>query len=45
MTERSAPLRIGWYATGRGPGSRALLTAAVQAIARGELGAEIAFVF
>jgi phosphoribosylglycinamide formyltransferase-1 len=39
------PLRVGWFATGRGPGSRTLLTAAVEAIRRGELRAEIAFVF
>ena len=39
------PLRIGWFSTGRGPGSRALLTAALEAISRGELHAQIAFVF
>jgi hypothetical protein len=38
-------LRIGWYATGRSEGSRRLLTAAVEAIRRGGLDAEIAFVF
>ncbi len=38
-------LRIGWFSTGRGEGSRRLLTAAVESIRRGELGAEIAFVF
>jgi len=38
-------LRIGWFSTGRGEGSRRLLTAAVDAIGRDELGAEIAFVF
>lgn len=38
-------LRIGWFSTGRGEGSRRLLTAAVEAIRRGELDAEIAFVF
>jgi len=38
-------LRIGWYATGRSEGSRRLLSAAVEAIRRGELDAEIAFVF
>ncbi|HEY8491211.1 MAG TPA: formyltransferase family protein [Dehalococcoidia bacterium] len=38
-------LRIGWFSTGRGPGSRALLTAAVEAIRSGTLPAEIAFVF
>jgi phosphoribosylglycinamide formyltransferase-1 len=39
------PLRIGWYSTGRGPGSRALLTAGMEAIRAGDLRAEIAFVF
>lgn len=38
-------LRIGWFSTGRGEGSRRLLAAAVDAIRRGELDAEIAFVF
>lgn len=41
----SDPLRVGWFSTGRGPGSRALLAAAVEAIRRGELRAEIPFVF
>ena len=39
------PLRIGWFSTGRGEGSRRLLTAAVEAIRHGELDAHIAFVF
>ena len=38
-------LRIGWFATGRSEGSRRLLSAAVEAIRRGGLDAEIAFVF
>lgn len=38
-------LRVGWFSTGRGEGSRRLLSAAVGAIQRGELDAEIAFVF
>jgi folate-dependent phosphoribosylglycinamide formyltransferase PurN len=38
-------LRIGWFSTGRGQGSRKLLTAAVDAIRWAELDAEIAFVF
>jgi folate-dependent phosphoribosylglycinamide formyltransferase PurN len=38
-------LRIGWFSTGRGQGSRKLLTAAVDAIRGGSLDAEIAFVF
>ncbi len=38
-------LRIGWFSTGRGEGSRRLLTAAVEAVRRGALQTEIAFVF
>jgi phosphoribosylglycinamide formyltransferase-1 len=38
-------LRAGWFATGRGEGSRRLLAAAVDAVRRGDLDAEIAFVF
>ncbi len=38
-------LRVGWFSTGRGEGSRRLLTAAVDAIRDGSLDAEIAFVF
>jgi phosphoribosylglycinamide formyltransferase 1 len=46
MTEHAiAPLRIGWFATGLGTGSRALLSAAQAAIDRGELRAEIPFLF
>ncbi|MGD9892151.1 MAG: phosphoribosylglycinamide formyltransferase [Dehalococcoidia bacterium] len=46
MTEtRAAPLRIGWFASGMGSGSRALLSAAQAAIDRGELRAEIPFLF
>lgn len=45
MAGLTRPLRIGWFSTGRGPGSRALLTAAVEAIRRGELPAEISYVF
>lgn len=41
----SGPLRIGWFSTGRGPGSRALLTAAVAAMRRGAPRAAIACVF
>jgi folate-dependent phosphoribosylglycinamide formyltransferase PurN len=41
----TAPLRIGWFATGLGTGSRALLSAAQEAIDRGELRAEIPFLF
>jgi folate-dependent phosphoribosylglycinamide formyltransferase PurN len=41
----SEPFRIGWFSTGRGPGSRALLSAAMAAIRSGELPAEIALVF
>jgi folate-dependent phosphoribosylglycinamide formyltransferase PurN len=47
MTERqaAAPLRIGWFATGQGTMSRALLGAAQEAIGRGALRAEIPFLF
>jgi len=38
------PLRIGWFSTGRGPGSRALLRTVGEAIAGG-LPVEIAYVF
>ena len=38
-------LRIGWFSTGRGEGSKALLRAATDAIQNGDLKAEIAFVF
>lgn len=38
-------LRIGWFATGRGPGSRGLLNFICRAIAAGRLDARIEFVF
>ena len=38
-------LRVGWFSTGRGEGSRRLLSAAAEAISKGELDAEIAFLF
>jgi len=38
-------LRIGWFSTGRGEGSKGLLRAAMDAIRKGDLKAEIAFVF
>jgi len=38
-------LSLGWFSTGRGPGSRALLAAAMESIRSGELDAKIAFVF
>jgi folate-dependent phosphoribosylglycinamide formyltransferase PurN len=38
-------LRIGWFSTGRGEGSKALLRATMDAIQKGDLKAEIAFVF
>ena len=38
-------LRIGWFATGRGPGSRGLLDFICRAIAAGRLDARIEFVF
>ncbi len=37
--------RVGWFSTGRGAGSKALLKAACDAIKAGELNAEIEFVF
>jgi len=39
------PLRVGWFSTGRGEGSRNLLQAALRAIRDGHLPAEIAFIF
>ena len=38
-------LRIGWFTTGRGEGSRALYRATSEAIARGALSAELAVLF
>ncbi|MCH7697456.1 MAG: phosphoglycerate transporter [Chloroflexi bacterium] len=38
-------LRVGWFSTGRGDGSRRLLKAATDAIGAGDLDAEIAFLF
>ena len=38
-------LRIGWFTTARGPGSRAMYEAVANAIAEGSLDAEFAFVF
>ena len=37
--------QVGWFSTGRGPGSRGLLTAAQERIREGKLGAAISFVF
>jgi folate-dependent phosphoribosylglycinamide formyltransferase PurN len=37
--------KIGWFSTGRGPGSRGLLKTVQEAIVSGELDAEIEFVF
>ncbi len=37
--------QIGWFSTGRGPGSRALLQTTQDAIKSGELDAEIEFVY
>jgi phosphoribosylglycinamide formyltransferase-1 len=37
--------KIGWFSTGRGPGSKDMLKAAHDAITAGELDAEIEFVF
>ncbi len=38
-------MRIGWFTSGRGPGSLALLRAACEAIEAGKLPIEIAYVF
>ncbi|HKM14242.1 MAG TPA: phosphoribosylglycinamide formyltransferase, partial [Candidatus Methanomethylophilaceae archaeon] len=38
-------LRIGWFSTGRGSGSRNLLKAVMDEKAKGKLNVEIAFVF
>ena len=38
-------LRLGWFSTGRGEGSRGLYSCVKDAIDRGELAAEIAFLF
>ncbi|MGD0794923.1 MAG: hypothetical protein ABR958_04940 [Dehalococcoidales bacterium] len=37
--------KIGWFSTGRGPGSKALLKTTREAIVSGELDAEIEFVY
>ncbi len=37
--------KIGWFSTGRGEGSRALLTTTQESIEKGQINAEIAFVF
>jgi phosphoribosylglycinamide formyltransferase-1 len=41
----SQSYKIGWFSTGRGPGSKAMLQAAYDAIKAGKLDAEIEFVF
>lgn len=41
----SAPLRLGWFSTGRGEGSYGLLKATLDAIDSGDLDASIEFVF
>ncbi len=45
MPADRAPLRLGWFSTGRGEGSRGLLTAALDAIDSGRLNARMEFVF
>lgn len=40
-----APLKVGWFSTGRGEGSYGLLSSALEAIDSGDLPAELAFVF
>jgi phosphoribosylglycinamide formyltransferase-1 len=37
--------RLGWFSTGRGPGSRGLITAVNDAIGRSDINAKIEFVF
>jgi phosphoribosylglycinamide formyltransferase 1 len=39
------PLKLGWFSTGRGEGSRGLLISALDAIDSGRLNAQIEFVF
>ena len=39
------PYQLGWFSTAKGKGSRDLLTTVEQSIQRGEIEAEIAFVF
>ena len=39
------PLRIGWFTTANGPGSRGMFTAVLNAIQSGHLNAKIEFVF
>jgi phosphoribosylglycinamide formyltransferase-1 len=41
----SSRYKIGWFSTGRGPGSRGMLKSTQDAILSGELDAEIEFVF
>lgn len=43
--EIRAALSVGWFSTGRDEAARELLTTVCEAIRRGELSAEIAFVF
>jgi phosphoribosylglycinamide formyltransferase-1 len=38
-------MRVGWFTSGRGPGSQALLRAACEAIESGQLPVQIAYVF
>jgi phosphoribosylglycinamide formyltransferase-1 len=38
-------MKVGWFSSGRGPGSQALLAAACVAIERGDLPVEIVYVF
>lgn len=45
LPTRSSPLRLGWFSSGRGEGSRGLLTAALDAIDSGRLNAVFEFVF
>lgn len=44
-TSAGRRLRVGWFATGQGSGSRRLLHAAQRTIEQGDLAAEISFLF
>ena len=44
-TPERPPLRIGWFTTANGPGSRGMFTAVLDAVSSGHLNAEFEFVF
>lgn len=45
LNPKRRPLRIGWFTTANGPGSRGMFTAVLNAIQSGHLNAEFEFVF